>query len=99
MKEGHQDYAAVGRWTGCGVSSVKNWRAAPTSSSRLPARRLAATAVLSKPQMRSAGLAWWAAYLGSQSACTRGCSRSQARTTLAVWIGALSSTKYRGWVG
>ena len=40
----------------------------------LPARRLAATASLSRPQTRSMGLCSWALYLGSQSSRKRACS-------------------------
>ena len=59
----------------------------------LPARRLAATLSFIERHTRSTGLCLCAAYLGSHNTLTRGLARSHLSTTLAVWVGALSSAR------
>ena len=85
--------------TGWGARVAKKRRAARVRSAMLPARRLAATSSFIRPQMRSTGLASWAAYRGSQSTVTRGLAASQARTTLASWVWTLSIASTSGPVG
>jgi len=54
---------------------------------------MAATSCFIKPQIRSTGLASWAAHVGSHSTCTCGLAASQARTTLASYILTLSMAR------